>query len=140
VRQLRYIDFDCANCGAMCTRFVYYDTDTCEVIDDEQRCEVPLGEVVTEETVDGPITYPSVYDSDNPDVVAVCRGVLVPREETVFNGYMKTIARGNGDFADRERARLERRSEDHWRRQGRDEAIDRERALFKRHGMVGGVK
>jgi hypothetical protein len=140
VRQLRYIDYVCPVCEAVSTRFVYYDTDACEVVDDEQRCEVPLGEMITEETADGPRTYPSVYDADSPNVVAACRGVLVPREMTTFGGYMKTIARGNGDFADRERARLERRSEDHWRRQGRDEAIDRERALFKRHGMVGGVK
>jgi hypothetical protein len=135
VRQLRYIDHECPSCGAISTRFVYYDTELERPDDEPQVCGefrgVVSGGGFNINTME-PVTFSS------RDIT--CAGVLAPSEMTEFGGYMKTIARGNGDFADRERARLERRSEDHWRRQGRDEAIDRERALFKRHGMVGGVK
>lgn len=39
-----------------------------------------------------------------------------------------TIVRGNSDFAVREKERLTKRSHDHWRTKGRDEAIARARA------------
>ncbi len=83
--------------------------------------------------------YPSVYDTATPDQIALCRGILIPREMSGV-GYMKTISKQNSDFNERERERLEKRSDDHWRRQGRDEAIDRERAMLKKNGMIGGVK
>lgn len=139
MRQLRYVDFDCPGCGASCTLFVRFDTDTglpCDE-DEVQRCAEPLGEMVDAEDGLGP--YPSVYDAATPDQVAVCHGVLVPREMAGV-GYVKTIVRGNDDFSERERERLEKRADDHWKRQGRDEAIDRERALMKRHEAAGGVR
>jgi hypothetical protein len=135
VRQLRYIDYECPSCGAVSTRFVYYDTELERPDDESQVCGAFRG------VISGAgINYKTMEPVTLPQQDITCDGVLVPREMTEFGGYMKTIARGNGDFADRERIRLEKRSDDHWRRKGRDEAIDRERALFRRHGMVGGVK
>lgn len=131
MRQLRYVDYDCQNCRSVHTRFVYFDTELERPDDEEQRCDVPLGEM----TPDGP----SVYDTATPDQVAVCQGVLAPREMSGI-GYMKTITKGNGDFSERERDRLEKRADDHWKRQGRDEAIARERMVLKKHGAVGGVR
>ena len=120
MRQLRYVDFDCSSCGGSCTRFVYFDTELERPDDEEQRCEAPL----------------YTYDDGTP---RECESVLIPREMAGI-GYMKTITKGNSDFNERERERLEKRADDHWKRQGKDEAIDRERALFKKHGAVGGVR
>lgn len=139
MRQLRYVDFDCPSCGAGCTRFIYFDTETrlpCGE-DEVQRCAEPLGEMVDDGDGLGP--YPSVYDAATPNQVAVCQGRLVPLEMSGI-GYVKGINKNNSDYNERERARLEKRQDDHWRRQGRDEAIDRERAFLKKHGAVGGVK
>jgi len=72
-------------------------------------------------------------------------GVNIESEEMlpvdcVFDGYVKTIVKGNSDFNERERERLEKRQDDHWKRQGRDEAIDRERTFLKKQGVLGGVR
>jgi len=127
MRQLRNIDFDCPSCGASCTRFVYFDTETrlpCGE-DEAQYCQEPLSAEVCEQEREPPGT--------------ICDERLEPREMCGI-GYMKTIVKGNSDFNERERERLEKRQDDHWRRQGRDEAIDRERAFFKKHDAVGGVR
>jgi len=127
MRQLRYIDFDCPSCGASCTRFVYFDTELERPCDDDpQYCREPLSE--------------EVCAAEGEANGTVCDNWLVPREMSEFVGYMKTIAKGNSDFSERERKRLEKRADDHWRRQGRDEAIDRERAFLKKQGAVGGVR
>lgn len=118
MRQLRYIDFDCPACGDACTRFVYVDTDTGAPTEPE-FCQRPG-------SVDG-------------EPFTVCDETLEPREMSGV-GYMKTIVKGASDYNERERERLEKRADDHWRRQGKDEAIDRERALMKKHGAVGGVR
>lgn len=114
MKQYRYIDFDCPTCGTEETRLVNFDTDTGQPVDPEV-CGAWRG------------------------VIIKCDGILVPREMAGV-GYMKTISKQNSDFNERERERLEKRSDDHWRRQGRDEAIDRERAMLKKNGMIGGVK
>jgi len=116
MRQLRNIDYDCPKCSATHTRFVYFDTDAHKPLEEE---------VCNENQLD--------YEG------TTCDGVLVPREMCGI-GYMKTIVKGNSDFNERERARLEKRQDDHWKRQGRDEAIDRERAFLKKHNAVGGVR
>lgn len=79
-------------------------------------------------------------NSNNYDGVT-CDDVLAALD-TVFEGYMKVITKGNHDFTDRERERLEKRQDEHWQREGRHEAIERERALFRKHGMegLGGLK
>jgi len=119
MRQLRYIDYDCPSCGDACTRFVYFDTEA-SVPTEAQTC---LEHVQPE----------------GHAIEGTCSSVLVPREMSGV-GYMKTITKGNEDFSERERERLEKRQDDHWRRQGRDEAIDRERAFLKKNGAVGGVR
>lgn len=119
MKQLRYVDFDCPSCGAPCTRFVRFDTDSGAPCDEDevQRCLEPLA---------GPLPRE-------------CGALLAPREMCGI-GYVKPIAKGNSDFNERERERLQKRADDHWKRQGRDEAIDRERAYLKKHGAVGGVR
>ncbi len=116
MKQLRYVDYDCPACDASHTRFVYFDTDAGAPLEQE-TCDLNSGQ----------------YDG------VTCDGVLVAREMAGV-GYMKTITKGNSDFSERERERLEKRQDDHWRRQGRDEAIDRERAFLKKQGAVGGVR
>lgn len=113
MKQLRYVDYDCPICTAMYTRFVYFDTEVHAPIEQE-HC-----------------------DGQRND--STCDGMLVPREMSGV-GYMKTISKGDSDFNERERERLEKRQDAHWKRQGRDEAIDRERAFLKKMGAVGGVR
>lgn len=126
MRQLRYVDFDCPTCGAVCTRFVYFDTELSRPYDDEaEYCREPIG------------TTRAVALGESEDTF--CDERLSPRELSGV-GYMKTISRGDSDFNERERARLTKRADDHWKRQGKDEAIDRERAFLKKQGAVGGVK
>lgn len=117
MRRPRYLDFKCPTCETTHTRFV-------ETNDDD----TPLEPEVCNE------------NSNNYDGVT-CDGVLVP-VDTVFNGYMKTITKGNHDFSERERERLEKRADEHWKREGKDEAIARERAMLKKNGMegAGGVR
>lgn len=115
MKQYRYIDFDCPDCGAFFTRFVYFDTDIGTLADGEE--ELCGANLISEK----------------------CLSVLISREMSGV-GYMKTISKQNGDFNERERERLEKRADDHWKRRGRDEAIDRERAMLKKNGMIGGVK
>lgn len=123
MRQLRYIDFDCSNCGNFETRFVYVETETGAPIEPE-LC-----------------SNPELFPADDAQPAGYCRAPLTSRE---INGIPPpiTIVKGNSDYNERERERLEKRQDDHWRRQGRDEAVDRERALFKKHGMegTGGVR
>lgn len=127
MKQYRNIDFDCPSCRASCTRFVHFDTETrLPCGDDEaQYCREPLD--------------PATCDAEREAHGTLCDERLVPREMAGI-GYMKPINKNNSDFNERERARLEKRADDHWRRQGRDEAIDRERAFLKKQGVAGGVK
>ena len=117
MRRPRYLDFICLTCETKHTRFV-------ETNDDD----TPLEPEVCNE------------NSQNYDGVT-CDGVLM-QVETTFEGYMKCITKGNHDFSERERERLEKRADDHWKKEGRDEAIARERAMLKKNGMegAGGVK
>jgi hypothetical protein len=121
MRRPRYLDLTCPTCRMQHTRFV-------ETNDDNTLLE------------------PEVCgaNSENYDGVE-CDGVLTVNEmhTEAGHGYMKTITKGNHDFNDRERERLEKRSDHHWKHMGgRDEAIERERAMLKKNGMegTGGVK
>lgn len=60
---------------------------------------------------------------------------LAPRTHGVASQPV-TIVRGNSDFAERQHARLYDRSTAHFKKEGREEAIERQRAQFKREGMV----
>lgn len=126
MRRPRYIDFICPTCETKHTRFV-------ETNDDD----TPL-----KENDDGPIP-PEVCGENSMNYDGVeCDGVLVQATDTMFQGYMKTITKGNSDFSERERTRLEKRADEHWKREGRHEAIERERAMLKKNGMegTGGVR
>lgn len=133
MKQYRYIDFDCPTCGTEETRLVNFETDTGQPVDPEV-CRAWRG-VVSGAGINYKTREPVTLPQQNIN----CDGVLIPREMAGI-GYMKTISKQNSDFNERERERLEKRSDDHWRRQGRDEAIDRERAMLKKNGMIGGVK
>lgn len=54
----------------------------------------------------------------------------------MVNAMPVTIVRGNSDFSERQNERLYKRSSEHFRKHGREEAIERQRAQFKREGMV----
>lgn len=58
-----------------------------------------------------------------------CTGIM---EERMAAPRVKTIVRGNADYAERERARLTQRSNEHWNRQGKDEAHDRQQMQIKK--------
>lgn len=63
----------------------------------------------------------------------VCAGTLEP---TISAPTLVTIVRGNSDFSERQSARLAKRSDEHFKKEGRDEAIERQRMQFKREGLV----
>jgi hypothetical protein len=54
----------------------------------------------------------------------------------MVNAMPVTIVRGNSDFSERQNKRLYDRSTAHFKKYGREEAIERQRAQFKREGMV----
>ncbi len=122
MRRPRYLDFVCPACETRHTRFV-------ETNDDD----TPLEPEVCNTT--------GAFVIDGDGEIETCDGVLT-QVDTTFDGYMKCITKGNHDFSERERARLEKRADDHWRKQGKDEAIARERAILRKNGMdgAGGVK
>jgi hypothetical protein len=126
MRRPRYIDFICPTCETKHTRFV-------ETNDDD----TPLTA-----NDDGPIAPEVCHENSMNYDGVTCDGVLVQRNETIFQGYMKTIVKGSHDFNERERERLEKRGDEHWKREGRHEAIERERAMLKKNGMegTGGVR
>ena len=118
MRRPRYLDLKCTSCDHAASRLVETNDDDTPI--DPQFCDNELWG-------DGPA----------PAALGSCGGVLA-QVDTVFDGYMKTITRGNSDFNERERERLEKRSSEHFfKKGGRDEAIDRERAMLKKNGMEG---
>lgn len=62
--------------------------------------------------------------------LCACGGLA---DRVVSSPSLRTIVRGNHDFAVREKARLDKRSDDHWKKQGQDEGIDRARLQLKKH-------
>ena len=125
MRRPRYLDFTCPTCETNHTRFVETNDDDTPLVAND----------------DGPIA-PEVCgeNSQNYDGVT-CDGALV-QVDPKFRGYMKVITKGNHDFNERERERLERRGDEHWKREGRHEAIERERIMLRKNGMdgAGGVR
>jgi len=132
MKQLRYVDYDCPTCEATHTRFVYFDTDAGAPIDPE-ICGAWYGSISGEG-----INY-KTGEAVRLSEDLTCKGVLIHREMAGV-GYMKTISKVNSDFNERERERLEKRQDDHWRRKGLDEAVDRDRTFSKKHGVAPGFK
>lgn len=127
MRRPRRIDFQCPGCDRTTTRLVETSDDDVVIEDELQAAQL----------CDNPHLFPA--DDEQPP--GYCRAELV-RIDTVFNGYMKTIVKGSHDFNERERERLEKRGDDHWKREGRHEAIERERIMLRKNGMegAGGVR
>jgi len=116
VKRPRNIDFVCPDCDHRETRLV--ETNDDGTVIEEQHCEQAITN--TDDVCELPCG-------------ATCGGVMVAQEYGV-GGYSQTINKNNADFAERQRERLEKRSWEHWQKKGRDEAVDRQRALEKKYG------
>lgn len=79
------------------------------------------------------LSHPSIEAS--PPVCPVC-GETETVKQKIGNTNMKVIVRGNSDYAERERARLTKRSNEHFQKKGREEGIERQRMQLKREGYV----
>lgn len=94
------------------------------------------------------VTLPSESDHDTKQQCPACAkdmeknfgptlyGQSWNTERTYETGAIETIVRGNSDYSERQGERLAKRSRDHFRREGHEEAIERQRAQFKREGLV----
>lgn len=120
MKRPRQIDFECPCCGFSESRLI-------ETEDDNTPCEAQL------------CSNPELFPADEAQPAGYCRAPM-RQLDGAFSGYMKTITKGNHDFNERERERLEKRGDDHWKKTGRDEAIATERAYLKKHGAYGGVR
>lgn len=96
-----------------------------------ERCSVTLRDVATPTKEEAEL-HGAVYPAP-PPCCPEC-GHLMYLE--MGYGYAKLIVRGNHDYSQRERERLTRRSDEHFKREGRDEAIERQRMQLKREGYV----
>jgi hypothetical protein len=123
MRRPRHLDFECGTCGFIGEVFVETNDDNTPL--EEQHCAQPVTDL-----------------SEAAETCGATCGAVLEQRDTVFNGYMKTIVKGSHDYNDRERERLEKRSDEHWKREGRHEAIERERSMLKKNGMegAGGVR
>jgi len=126
MRRPRYLDMECSSCGHREERFV-------ETEDDNTPLEAQL------------CNNPELFPADESQPAGYCRAPMetlilasAPLAAPLAGKDVKT----NLDDAARQRERLEKRGDDHWKRTGRDEAIERERAMLRRNGMegAGGVK
>lgn len=121
MRRPRYLDMVCPSCGDRCERF-------CETNDDG----TPL---------DPEICTVYVGDEDATNPTLRCGGVLAVDD----GGNAPLVAplagkdvKNNLDDAARQRERLTKRSSEHFHKKGgRDEAIERERAMLRKNGMGG---
>lgn len=126
MRRPRYLDMICPDCQTKHERF-------CETNDD--------GTPLQEEHCDRPLTAAEDGEDALTTCGATCGGVLV----LDFTGNAPLVAplagkdvKNNLDDAQRQRERLEKRSSEHFHKKGgRDEAIERERAMLKKNGMEG---
>ena len=101
---LKVFDFECPTCGNLEERTTDGSDEIClEMID-------------------------AVVVDDSSDVGGgrrCCNTIMIKLIGT--RSAPKTIVKGNSDFNERERERLTARSNEHWKREGRHEAIERER-------------
>ena len=127
MRRPRYLNFECPSCQHRTERFLETNDDDTPLVSDSQPAQL--------------CTNPELFPADDHSPPGYCRALVV-QVDAAFHGYMKTIVKSGHDFNERERERLEKRADDHWKREGRHEAIERERAMLKKNGMegAGGVK
>lgn len=78
--------------------------------------------------------HPNVDD----DPSTVCPDCLSPNfeQKVGLKSDPVTIVQGNHDFVHRQRARLTKRSTEHYKRSGRDEAIQRQDVHWKSEGII----
>ncbi len=124
--KYRYIDFECESCGHREERFLHFEGEE----PPEQRCQKPdfTREAEPEEKVFCSLQTGATW--------VLCNGVM---REMDACARIKTIVKGNHDYNERERARLEKRSHEHFLRKGRDEAVDRERMLTNKYKKQAGL-
>ena len=53
-----------------------------------------------------------------------------------MSGSPVTIVRGNHDFAERQNERLWRRSNNHFKREGKEEAYEKEKVIYRKEGWL----
>jgi hypothetical protein len=70
----------------------------------------------------------------NGAVFVLCAGLA---NRVISPVRVKTIVKGNHDFSEREHERLKKRSDEHWKRKGRDEGRDREQSLMAKYAKQG---
>jgi hypothetical protein len=90
----------------------------------------------------GGVDHDKLINTNDPETYACDRHLAFESYGTACNGRMcrtvgasgaiVTIVKGNHDYNERERARLEKRSHEHFLKHGRDEAIYRERKQMGR--------
>lgn len=99
-----------------------YECPTCE-----SRHEIvhSIGKLPAEHAIpDGVV----LWKSERRNLIEVCCNAhRIPQAmiRIIQPVGIKTIVRGNSDFAQRERERLTRRSNDHWRTKGQADAVER---------------
>lgn len=62
-----------------------------------------------------------------------CEECGEPAQKAVSAPLLKLLNNKNSDFSARHHTRMRKRSYDHWRKQGRDEGIDRTREQMKKN-------
>ena len=77
---------------------------------------------------DAPTYIPCEGDTRTCSALAERQDIAAP--------FVKAIVKGNHDFVAREKKRLTERSQAHWEKQGRHEAVDRIRMRRKADGGV----
>lgn len=136
--KLRYIDFECEKCGHQEERFLdlgseLYDTDAwSEIVRTTQIC---LQETICK-AKDAPANVLCVYNTQDDTCIYFCGGKM---RELDACARVKAIVRGNHDYNQRERERLEKRSNEHFIKKGKDEAVDRERMLMAKYKKQAGL-
>lgn len=125
MKRPRYIDFVCEVCNHAEERFV-------ETNDDGTPCEP--------QTCAQQVTYSYFTEGaeraekgKTATASATCEGAMHARDE--LSSSVQTIVKGNHDYAQRERERLEKRSTEHYKKKGYAEKMDRMRMLDKKAGL-----
>jgi hypothetical protein len=112
------VEYLCEDCGAR-----FESLEERGSVPDSKQCHAFVG-----------MTFEEVNHADGIERIETpqtCGGTAM-RVPAV--GYMMTVNKKNSDYASRQRERLQKRADDHWRKVGCDEAIDRSRAKAKRDG------
>ena len=125
MRRPRYKDFLCPSCGNSEERFV-------ETNDDD----TPISPEICGYT--DAHTQFQADDARCTDIVTPCQTEMQPMEIGNSTAFVAPINKKNSDFAERERARLQDRANDHWKKVGRANAIESEAATLERYRKQAG--